>query len=350
MVPPVKGSILGVRRADLGQPLSAPIIWAYDHIDRVGDGSASETNGGTAMESSAWFDIPVLGKLPPEQAARKLQELDETADAAALAVPVAKSAFSSSSWWPFTDRPWQHVGHAFGFVAGTANAGALDIADAGQIVPQEALRGARVKVTFDGLWAAGYPGRGEHKVLLDFYAQTQGSGAVEHLHFSTALRVRNGELVGSRGQPIFVGLPVGPEGLNFKCFTVNVANTDDEKFLAFLDSDAFRGGLKLISTLQPATALFSETTLALTRQVAGRHRNVPVQDFYLGLDFSRQPARAALAEGAYVAVQVPADPEKPWRWEDWLFLPGGQIVSRADRSSRPPCNYLLFTVTRFAGD
>ncbi len=102
--------------------------------------------------------------------------------------------------------------------------------------------------------------------------------------------------------------------------------------------------------MHPATALFSETTLALTRQIATRHRNVPIQDFSLGLDFSRQPARAALAEGTYVAVQVPADPARPWDWKDWLFLPGGQVVSRTDRTTRPPFNYLLFTVTRYGGD
>jgi hypothetical protein len=306
------------------------------------------------MNAAAWFDIPVLGKLPPEQAAEKLRQLDETQDAAALeqaAGAVAKSAFAPASWWPFADRPWQHVGHAFGFVAGApADGSPRAVVDAGLMPPHDGLKGARVKVTLDGLWAAGYPGSGEHKVLFDFYAQNQAPGAVEHLHFTTALRVRNGEFAGVRGQPIFVGLQVGAEGLNFKCYTVNVANTADEKFLEFLGSDAFRGGLKLVSALQPATALFSETALALTRSIAERHRNVPVQDFQLGLDFSKQAARAALAEGTYVAIQVPGTPQQPWKWEDWLFLPGGQIVKKADQVSMPPYNYLLFTVTRAAGE
>src|SRR5262249_39008794 len=140
------------------------------------------------------------------------------------------------------------------------------------------------------------------------------------------------------------------EGLNFKCVTVNVANADDEKFLAFLDSDTFRGGLKLLKALQPATALFSETALALTRQIAARHRNVPVQDFCLGLDFSGNPARAALAEGTYVALQTPLDPKNPWKWEDWRLLPGGAIVAQTDMTTMPPYNYLLFTVTRYTSD
>src|SRR5262245_58869283 len=233
---------------------------------------------------------------------------------------------------------------------GAAGRGPAPLRDAGAVPPDLSLKGTRVKLTLDALRAAGYPGGGEHHVLFDFYAQSQAAEATEHLHFSMNLRVRNGEVAGVRGRPIFVGLPVGPEGLNFKCFTVNVANAEDEKFLGFLDSDTFRGGLRLLSALQPAAALFSATALALTRQVAARHRNVPVQDFCLGLDFSGNPARAALAEGTYVVVQGPGAAAQPWKWDAWLLLPGGQLVARADQATLPPFNYLLFSLTRFAGD
>jgi hypothetical protein len=47
---------------------------------------------------------------------------------------------------------------------------------------------------------------------------------------------------------------------------------------------------------------------------------------------------------------VPATPQQPWKWEDWLFLPGGQIVRKADQVTMPPNNYLLFTVTCYTGD
>jgi hypothetical protein len=49
-------------------------------------------------------------------------------------------------------------------------------------------------------------------------------------------------------------------------------------------------------------------------------------------------------------MQVPGDPTRSWHWEDWLFLPGGQVVARSDRTSMPPYNYLLFTVSRYAGN
>ena len=41
------------------------------------------------------------------------------------------------------------------------------------------------------------------------------------------------------------GLTVGPEGLAFRCYTVNVKNDQDEALLGFLESDTFRAGLRL---------------------------------------------------------------------------------------------------------
>jgi hypothetical protein len=304
------------------------------------------------MPASDWFDIPVLGSLPPDQAEAKLRELGETEAANALrAAPVGKAfSLQPKSWWPFADRPWQHVQHAFGFVTDRADGAAYALADAGdikQVKPNAGLKGALVKITLDTLYAADYPGHGDHQVLFDFYAEHQTAEGTEPLHFSATLRVRNRQFAGVRGQPLFVGLKVGEEGVNLRCLTINVANAEDEQFLGFLDSNAFRGGLKLLTTLQPATALFSETAIALTRHLAQRHRNVAVQEFRLGLDFSGQLARAALTEGSYVAIQIPGTPDQPFRWEDWLFLPGGQIVSRAEPRSLPPYNYVLLTVTRY---
>jgi hypothetical protein len=143
------------------------------------------------MSAAGWIDVPVLGKLPPEQAAEKLRQLGAVKDAEAVAQAagaVARSAIAPASWWPFADRPWQHVGHAFGLVGRTPAGGTpRPSGDAGLMQPCEALKGARVTVTLDGLWAAGYPGRGGHKALFDFYAQSQAPGAVEHRHFNYLL-------------------------------------------------------------------------------------------------------------------------------------------------------------------
>jgi hypothetical protein len=45
--------------------------------------------------------------------------------------------------------------------------------------------------------------------------------------------------------------------------------------------------------------------LNLTKSIATRNRNVPVQDFYMDLDFSTIATRARLAEGSYLASCTP---------------------------------------------
>ena len=66
-----------------------------------------------------------------------------------------------------------------------------------------------------------------------------------------------------------------------------MSNDADEKFLDFLESDVFKSGLKLATAAQPAVAPLSGLALGLTKTIAGRNRNVAVQDFHLGLDFTQ---------------------------------------------------------------
>lgn len=306
-------------------------------------------------ENATWFsDLPVLGAMRPEEAAARLRDAGETQAAEALEGAGAQGAALESygigeSRWPFGDRSWQHTAHAFGYLRPTMPGSDLQaIHDAGNIPPEEALRGARVRITLDRLRVADYPGSGTHHVLFDFYAQNAVPGEVEHLHFNATYRVREGEQAGIRGYPIFVGLNVGREGLAFKCFTVNVRNDNDEAFLTFLESDLFRAGLKLAETAQPAIAPFSQMAYNLTRAVAGRNRNQPVQDFYLGLDFEPVATRARLAAGSYLAVQIPETLVVVWDWEEWVFNPAnGQVVHRDDPTRLIPYNYLVFSVSRY---
>jgi hypothetical protein len=304
-------------------------------------------------DHATWFsDLSVLGAMPLEEAALRLRHVGEAEAAEALEAAAQRGAALESTGrlrWPFRDRPWQHTAHAFGYLRPTAPGGdLLAIQDAGNIEPEQALRGARVRITLDRLRVADYPGDGTHHVLFDFYAQNAVPGDVEHLHFNATYRVREGEQAGIRGYPIFVGLNVGREGLAFKCFTVNVRNDNDEAFLAFLESDIFRSGLKLVETAQPAIAPFSQMAYSLTRAVAGRNRNQPVQDFYLGLDFEPIATRARLATGSYLAVQIPEALSVVWDWGEWVFNPAnGQIVHRDDTTRLIPNNYLVFSVSRY---
>jgi hypothetical protein len=305
------------------------------------------------LSASSWFDdLPVLGNLPPTEAVAKLREAGEAEAAAALETASQEAGGRVFSLprlrWPFQDKPWQHTAHTFGFLAPVASTRTIPIAAIGDVPADVSLRGSRIKITLDRLRVAAYPGGGTHRVLLDFYAQNQVPGTVEHLHFTASLRAREGEHVAVVGYPIFVGLNVGDEGVQFKCFTVNVKNDEDEKFLGFLESDTFKEGLKLATSVQPALAPLSAMAVGLTRSIATRNRNVPVQDFYLGLDFSSIPMRARLAEGSYLAVQVPETFLKVWDWQEWVYEPSsGHVVSREEPAKLIPYNYLVFSVSRY---
>lgn len=307
------------------------------------------------MTASVWFDdLPVLGELPPAEAAAKLRDVGEGDAAAALdaAREAPAAAFGPLGFtWPFQDRPWQHTAHAFGYLAPSPPGDApLPIRHAGNIPADPTLKHARIKLTLDRLRVADYPGGGTHRVLFDFYAQNQLPGSVEHLHFNSTYRVYEGQHAAVINQPIFVGLNVGGEGVALRCLTVNVKNDSDEAFLGFLESDVFKSGLQLASTAQPAIAPLSAMAKGLTESIAKRNRNQPVQELHMGLDFGDIPTGARLAEGAYLAVQIPETLQTVWDWSGWVYDPGsGQVVERADPTQLIPYNYLVLGISRYEG-
>lgn len=305
----------------------------------------------SARLENPFADLPVIGKLPPEMAAAKLAEMGDTEAAPLLEAADAGTVrtFGLFDWWGGEPKPWQHTAHAFGYIA-PAGPGeeSLPIRHAGDIEPDMTLKGARVRITLNRLRVADYPGSGIHRVLFDFYARHQVPGDVEDVHFNTTFRIQEGEHAGTIGYPVFVGLNVGNTGLGFRGFTVNVKNDDDERLLQMLETDTFKAGLKLIETAQPAIAPLTGMAVALTRSLAARHRNVPVQDFYLGLDFSDDPAGARLAAGSYLIVQIPETTQVGWHWDQWIYhRPSGRVVNKQDGKSLIPYNYLTLGITRY---
>jgi hypothetical protein len=99
------------------------------------------------------------------------------------------------------------------------------------------------KITLESRRVAGYPGFGEHNILFDFYAKNQVPKAVEHLHLNAMYRASNGENVGIIGYPIFIGLNVSSEGVDFKCETVNVKNDSDVSGV----KHSFRAGVPIVA-------------------------------------------------------------------------------------------------------
>jgi hypothetical protein len=186
--------------------------------------------------------------------------------------------------------------------------------------------------------------------LFDFYAQNQLKDTVEHLHFNQVYRAHQGEEAAVIGYPIFIGLNVGSEGVAFKCYTVNVKNEVDEAVLNFLDGNIFQAGLKLATTAQPAIAPLAGIAIGLTKMIASRHKNVAVQDFFMGLDFTNMPFSARLAQGSYIAVQIPEQQRLVWDWRQWAYDPTNmRIVNKNDNKALIPYNYIVFNVSRYEG-
>ena len=307
------------------------------------------------MTDGPFDDLPVIGTLAPAEAAAKLREVGEDAAAAAVDRAAASKGpptrFGVTDWWPFRDRAWQHTAHAFGHLAPGAGAQARPIRGVGEIEADPTLRNGRIRIVLNRLRVADYPGGGTHRVLFDFFARNQVPGRPEDLHFNATYRVREGERAPIAGYPIFVGLGVGSEGVAFRCHTVNVKNDADEAFLDMLEGDAFRSGLKLATAAQPAIAPLTGMALALTKSIARRNRNVSVQDFFLGLDFTGTAMGARLAEGDYIAVQIPESFQRVWRWDDWVYdPPSGLIIAKSDPDQLIPYNYIVFGVSRYQGD
>lgn len=142
------------------------------------------------MTTEKWFDdVPVIGRMPPILAAKKLRELG-TLDIPDEPPPDEQDLKTSAlggwpKWWG--TKLWQHTGHAFGHIAAGAGDQPVPIRHAGSIKSDSTLKGARLKITLDRLRIAEYPGGGTHHVLFDFYAQTQIAGSLEHLHFNAGL-------------------------------------------------------------------------------------------------------------------------------------------------------------------
>jgi hypothetical protein len=310
----------------------------------------TDTWGKQPLDARSWLeDIRTISELSQTELAAKLIELGDVQpgrqDRDVRGAPDSYSA----PWWPSRDRAWRHTAHTVGFIPATRNRTArLRLISASAVSAETALKGARLKITLDRLQAADYPGGGTHTVLVDMAANTQSANRADDLHFAMTYPVRERQLAGLSNYPVFIGLPVGSEGLSLGLVTVNVCNEDDENFLKILNSGTLQAGLTLLHTWQPALAPLSELARGITIAISQRTRNVAVQKFMMGLDFSANPTGFRLAEGSYVAVQVPDALSVAWDWNQWVYDPGtGHIVSVSNPAQLIPFNYIAIGVSRY---
>lgn len=293
-------------------------------------------------------DLKVIGEYDdPELIVSKLQQMNDPdfsgeAEVKEKGVEDILNIFNSVQ-----NQPWSHATHQFGYIAprqpGSTEPQAIEYP--GAITADTTLKNSRINICLDRLRIYKYPGGGIHNVLVTFAARNQVAESQESVSFSQTYRVPEGQSAGIAGYPVFIGLNAGSQGVAFECSTVNVKNEADQAMLSALESSPFQTGLQLLTTAQPAIAPFTTLTLGLVKALAQRNENVPVQKFYLGLDFEDAAMGIRLAEGNYIAVQVPDD--TTINWNRWIYKPDlGTIVHKADGSPLE-YNYLVFRVSRY---
>lgn len=304
--------------------------------------------------STKWYgEDEVIASMPQTQAISILESIGETDVALKLQQQPPQNAERASSYGLFdifssTSKPWMYSTHVFGFLPRTPVGGQTqEILPPGEIDPDLTLKNGRINITLNRLRIAEYPGSGRRQILFDFFAQNHLASGAEDAHFNMTFRSDQNAMVGIINYPIFLGLHVGAQGAMFRCFTVNVQNDQDEKLLSMLDSEVFKKGLKLAAVAQPALAPLSEIAVGITRAVASRNKNVPVQNIQMGLDFGGAKLGARLAQGDYIAVQVPLDALTAWDWSDYKLNPKVGEIVRSD-GSPIPYNYFAFGVTASA--
>jgi hypothetical protein len=295
----------------------------------------------------------VLAKLSADEAIKKLEAVNsELAQPLKQAIQNNKNGTVTNFIWrnlffarPEPDPVFLYSAHAFGYIPKhkPSLTEPIDISHAGSIKSDANLKGKPIKLTLDRLRVKDYPGGKEHNILFEFSGQHQAKDAEQAVKFAQVYRVREEQEAGITGYPIFIGLNVGDEGVAFKCYTVNVSNTGDKQFLEFLDNPVFTRGLKLLGNVHPMVDTVTEFTTAILKLFAKRNENIPVQDFFMGLDFSGIATRAQLREGSYIVVQAPS----VWDWSQWVYTPStGQVVHKANPDEMIPYNYVVFGLSR----
>ena len=300
-----------------------------------------------------WFDdLPVLGERSEEdinriEAELELQEFGARARGSSDSRGEPQRLGSRIRALAENREAYLARSHVFGYIEPNQNThNGVVIRDARHVCPDTGMATQALKLSLDHARIYSYPGFGEHKILFDFYGQNQiEQEQIEHLHFNSMYVCRDNDSVGVCAAPIFVGLNASVEGITIKCRTVNVKSAGDQSFLKVLESDEVRAGLKLSKNHNPAVGLVARMAFSLSRTLAERSKNVSVQDFELGLDFSTISTRPKLREGSYVALQCPRRYYGSWDWNAWTYNASDGSVRSNDHNDLAPFNYLVFGVS-----
>lgn len=298
-----------------------------------------------------------LGEQDEVQIAQKLREIGD--DDAALVYETPGSLGSAAESFFGAPRAWLNTQHQYGFMPRFEGSGRYQpIVAANQAPVDLGLKNQRINLKLDYLCVHDYPrplislGDNVHTILFTFEAFNNLPGKREAVAFNQTYRAKSGQDAAVQGYPIFVGLGVGSDGLVFYCNTVNIGNSSDEQLISTLDSKTAKMGLSLLTTAQPALAPFVGFAKSLGAWLASRSKNVPVQEFSLGLDFDEGAPGGRLAIGSYVVAQV--ERADSIYWPDWGFdkETGAIVRTSLAEGEAPyilPYNAIVFRVSLYEG-
>jgi hypothetical protein len=257
-------------------------------------------------------------------------------------------------------QSWLNTQHQYGYIAPFVPGEKRyhPIVSASNMAADTSLQGERVNIRLDHLRVYQYPRpwhspANQHTILFSFEARNQVESAKEEpVAFNRLYQARTGQDAAVTGEPIFIGLTVGGNGLGFVCRTVNVANSSDEALVAIFESEAVTAGLSLLTIAQPALVPLTSLARGICETLAKNKRNVFVQQARLGLDFDTGATGARLAIGSYVVVQT-ARPDEI-AWSEWAYDANTGAVTRhpdhladGERPYPLPYNAFTFRVSRY---
>ncbi len=283
-----------------------------------------------------------LGSRSPDQIAEYLTEIGDLDRAKGFTQGMAGG--QNLAFW--AAKPYTQTGMVIGFIP-YGGGKASEVVGISQVEGDRALVGKRIKITLDKFHVADYPGLGAHTILCEFFGKNQVPGETEELAFALRFKARDNSGPAIAGAPIFMGITVSEDGISFKGRTVNVANSIDDTILATLDTPAFKNGLALLNTAQPALKPLTCLAAAAVDTTLKRKKNVQVHSFDLGLDFAGGATSARLRHGSYVVVQT--DSGAIWDWGQFFWNTDGLALQyRAEPARQLDFNYMVFGVTAFS--
>lgn len=284
-----------------------------------------------------------LGAQHPSKVAEYLLEIGDEEGSRRL---MASSASGQVLAGLLGNDQYLHTGVIVGYIAPGGKGAMAEIVNATQMAADDGLRGHRIKITLDKFFVQSYPGNGHHRILCEFAGKNQVSGETEEMRFALTASASDKGSAAISGKPIFMGVTVGDDGIDFGGRTVNVCSSTDDLILGALGNDSFKNGLSLISSVQPALKPFVSLATNVVNAAASRNKNKQVYAFSLGLDFGNNATSARLRRGSYVVVQ---GEEGHWDWSKFAWNTDSMSVVAKNTGKSLELNYMVFGVSDFLG-